>query len=187
MLTRERKTEIEQDVVDVLEAFGMWEYPVSVARVAKALDIELIPYSSLKPQTRELARSISEDAFTIRTNDLTRVQLVVDDRGAYYYRSRFSGAHELGHVLLDHPDDDWPNEEEANYFGGYLLAPHPLVLLLGDDTDAIAETFGISRACASFALDQARSRRRDGRPCQPHEKKLLDNVTWKGGGLLAKP
>lgn len=187
-MSRERKTEIEEILVEVLEDYGIVEYPMSIGKVAAALGVELIPHSSLPFDKLILALRASEDAFSLSTPDYSDVQIVFDDRGSYLNRARFSGGHEIGHIILQHPEDGGIYEDEANYFGGYLLAPHPLILSMGCDTKAakVAERFGISVPCASFAIDQARARQREGGPWRPHEQWLLDHAIWKGGGLLAR-
>ena len=188
MLTRERKTEIETILVEVLQDYGLAIYPMSISRVANALDIELIPHSSLTAHIRELAISASEDGFSLSSPDYTLAQIIFDDRGSYHYRARFSGGHELGHIVLEHQENGGGCEEEADYFGGYLLVPHPLVIAMGSSATVtnVDDLFGVSRPCASFAIDQARARQREGGLWRPHEQWLIDNVVWKGGGLLGR-
>lgn len=188
MLPRSRRTQIEVAIVEILEDYGVTEYPMSIGRLAAALGIDLVPHSSLDSQTRPLAVSASEDAFSLCSPDYTMARIVFDDRGSYHYRSRFSGGHEIGHIILEHLEGGGVNEEEADYFSGYLLIPHPLVIAMGSDATvaSIAERFGISRPCASVALDQAHARRNEGGLWRTHERWLIDNATWKGGGLLAR-
>lgn len=175
-------------LVEVLQDYELAIYPMSISRVANALDIELVPHSSLTAHIRELAIAASEDGFSLSSPDYTRTQIVFDDRGSYHYRARFSGGHELGHIVLEHPESGGDYEDEADYFGGYLLVPHPLVIALGSCATItnIADLFGVSRPCTSFAVDQARARQREGEPWRPHEQWLLDNAVWKGGGLLGR-
>lgn len=118
-----------------------------------------------------------------------RAQVVVDDTvGAHFYRSRFSGGHETGHIWLEHEEDAPGRESEADYFAGYLLAPHPLIISMGNQNSAeVSERFGISRDCATLAIRQANIRKREGGPWRPYEKWLLENAQWRGGGLLGKP
>ena len=180
--------EIEITLVEILQDYGLVDYPMSITKVAATLGIELIPHSSLTPHIRELAISASEDAFSYSSHDFMRTQIVFDDRGSYHNRARFSGGHELGHIILEHPNSGGIYEEEANYFGGYLLVPHPLVITMGNNVSItrVAETFGVSRPCAKFAIDQARVRYREGGPWRPHEQWLLNNAIWRGGGLLGR-
>lgn len=71
------------------------------------------------------------DAFGIHNADFTIAKIVVNDMtGSYYNRSRFPGAHEVGHIHLEHTEDTPNRETEADYYAGYLLAPHPLILTI---------------------------------------------------------
>ena len=175
-------------MVGILQDFGLASYPMSVGRVASALDIELIPHSMLSSHIRKLAISASEDAFSLISPGYTLAQIIFDDRGSYHNRARFSGGHELGHIVLEHPRSGGIYEEEADYFGGYLLVPHPLIIDMDTNVSVsrISEMFGVSHPCASFAIDQARARKREGAPWRPHEQWLLDNAAWRGGGLYGK-
>lgn len=184
-LTRERQIEIEIAAVELLQDFGLTNFPVSIKQLAEALGINLVPCSSLSEDEKKLAFAASKDAFHARTDDFMDVRIVFDDaNGSYYLRSRFSGGHEVGHVVLAHREDTPDREREADYFSGYLLAPHPLVLNCPVGY-SVSEVFGVSEKCAQFACDQARARKSEGGPWLPHEQWLLDNIVWKGGGLLA--
>lgn len=185
MLTREREIEIETIAVDTLRDFGLTRYPISIQEVAETLGIKLVPYSSLSAADGKLARAASDDAFHARTWDFSKASIVFDDTNkAYYYRSRFSGGHELGHILLEHREDTPNREREADYFSGYLLAPHPLVLKCGPNCN-LSATFKVSDACAACALDQARWRKDEGKARYPHEEWLVSNVTGREGGPVA--
>jgi hypothetical protein len=186
-LTREKQVEIEIIVKELVEDYGLVQYPQSIQRAASALGVELKAYSTLDEGHRELARKASDDAFNITTPDMTTAIVAFEDgAGAMYERLRFSGGHELGHIVLGHEEDYPDREPEADYFSGYFLAPHPLVLRMPRGA-SVAERFGISASCADFAIDQAHGRRLEGGPWLPHELWLLENAVWRGGGLLGRP
>lgn len=190
MVTRERQIEIEKAVVELLEVYNLGVYPVSLGTVMDTLMIDRIPYSSLSDDEKGLAILASQDkAFNVTSCDYMRAQVVFDDtRGSYFYRSRFSGGHETGHIWLEHEEDTPDRESEANYFSGYLLAPHPLIITMENSSVAeVSERFGISGDCAAFAIDQANVRKHEGDPWRLHEEWLLKNVRWKGGNLSGKP
>lgn len=185
-LNREREIEIEAAAIELLQDFGLNRFPVSIAEVARALGVELIPYTSLPGSERDLAFAASCDAFHVRTHDFMNVCIVFDDaQGTLFNRSRFSGGHEIGHIVLEHKEGMPDCEREADYFAGYLLAPHPLVLKCRSNF-SLSEVFGVSGECASFAYDQAQIRLREGGPLRSHEKWLLEKAVWRGGGLLGK-
>lgn len=184
MPSRTREIEIETAVVELLSDFGITEYPISIKRIVETLGIDLVPYSCLQPQELALARSASNDAFHVRTPNYSQACIVLDDTcSAYHNRTRFSGAHELGHIILEHREDTPNREREADYFAGYLLAPHPLILKCNPAFN-LTEVFKVSSDCALFAKDQALARKREGETWRPHEQWLINNATWKGGGLI---
>lgn len=186
-ISRVKQTEIEEAVIELLDTYGFMEYPVSIAVVAETLGIELVPYSMLDSQHLALAKLASDDAFGISTRDYAIVKMVVNDtEGSRVVRSRFSGAHEIGHIWLDHDENQSGKEAEADYFAGYLLAPHPLVMRCRNALE-VQERFGISAPCAEFAWDQAHDRVDEGPWWRPHELWLLNNIEWRGGGLIGRP
>lgn len=185
-LDRKREIEIEEAVVELLEDFGIAQFPMSVERAAKALGVQLVPYSSLPDDEKALAFAASDDAFHIRTHDFMDARIVFDDtHGARFNRSRFSGGHEIGHIVLGHREDTPDREREVDYFSGYLFAPPPLVLKCKPGFP-LDEVFGVSWECASFACNQAQARKGENAPWRPHERWLLENAVWKGGGLLGR-
>ena len=189
MVARVRQIEIEVAVVELLEEYGLGVYPASLSRVMDALKIDQVPYSSLDDNEKKLAILASQDkAFNVTSHDYMRAQVVFDDtRGSYFYRSRFSGGHEIGHIWLEHEENTPDREVEADYFSGYLLAPHPLIITMENlSVIEVSERFGISGKCAAFAIDQANARRREGGSWRPHEKWLLENIQWRGGGLSGR-
>ena len=184
MYARERQIEIEQVFVEFIEDFDITEYPISIQKVAEAADIGLVPYSKLDAKTLALARSLSRDAFNLSTFDYGMCKIAYNDNPIYRRRSRFSCAHEIGHILLEHGPNDYAREREADYLAGYMLIPHPL-LLEYNSRRGVAHRFDTSDDCASFAIDQAFSRRAEGAPWRQHERWLIDNITWRRGDCLA--
>ena len=179
MVSRARQIEIEVEVVEMLKDYGLASYPMSIGKVAEALGIALVPYSTLGEKERELALAASGDAFGIHNADFTVAKIAVNDTAGFNFnRSRFSGGHEVGHIHLEHTEDTPNREAEADYYAGILTMPQET---------SIADKFGISQMCADFASDQAEVRRREGDPWRPHEKWLIEHAKWKGGGLVGRP
>lgn len=185
-LSRKKQVEIEIVVKEFIEDYNLVQYPQSIQRAAEALDVELKAYSTLDEKHRALARAASDDAFNVTTPDMMTATIAFEDGvGSMFERARFSGGHELGHIVLGHTGDGPEEEPEADYFSGYFLAPHPLILSTPYGV-SVSERFGISGSCASFAIDQAYDRRLEGGLWLPHEQWLLDHAVWRGGGLVGR-
>lgn len=186
-LTRERQVEIEVVVKELVEDYDLVQYPQSIQHAAEALGVELKAYSALDEEHRALARKASDDAFNVTTPDMMTATIAFEDgAGSMFERTRFSGGHELGHIVLGHTGDSPDEEAEADYFSGYFLAPHPLVLKTPHGV-SVVDRFGISASCAGYAVDQARDRRLEGAPWLPHERWILEHAVWRGGGLVGRP
>jgi hypothetical protein len=77
-------------------------------------------------------------------------------------RLRFTLAHELGHIYLDHREDGEREEQEANRFAAALLMPRVLAALMLRQSggllspDELAAAFGTSRAVAELRLRSLR-------------------------------
>ena len=100
MVARARQIEIENAVAELLEEYDLGTYPISIRTILETLQIDLIPYSILDDGEKQLVEYASQDkAINITSHDYMRAQVVVDDAvGSYFYRSRFSGGHETGHI-----------------------------------------------------------------------------------------
>lgn len=73
-------------------------------------------------------------------------------------RIRFSLAHELGHIILDHGDYLDPlKESEANYFASNFLAPRMAIHYAKcKNQNDVAKIFHISQEAAQYAFDDYR-------------------------------
>lgn len=95
----------------------------------------------------------NKEALTIRRerDGVIHYELFYDAHGNYS-RRRFTLAHELGHIVLKHTQEQPYEEKEADYYAAQLLAPHPLVSLQDPDPEVIADQFWISSAAARIAV-----------------------------------
>lgn len=98
-----------------------------------------------------------------------RVIAVTNPVGSSDARRSSDLAHEMSHILLKHEvrkvqrvgafsffDCDPEQEEEANWLGGCLLLPRPLLLAAakqGMSAEQLAETYGVSVQMARFRLN----------------------------------
>lgn len=175
--------DINEDVFDFVNDWGFYEYPVSMQHVCKKIGLKLKPYSELDEGMRQLAMDASEDAFHPVSNYLQMNNIVVAyNDSKSNCRIRFNIAHELGHIVREHIDESPWNEKEADYFGGYLLAPIPLVLAHCPELGIsdIAEFFCLSFDCAKVVRDHCRNRIACGKPKLPYELGFIEMCSVKG-------
>lgn len=106
--------------------------------------------------TRELLFKVSEFGFSI-INDGKRVILYNED--APLGSIRFTIAHEIGHAVLGHLDEDDPGaEKEANCFARNLLCPAPVVCGLGlDDPMDFVRVFTVTERMANVTINWTNS------------------------------
>lgn len=100
------------------------------------------------------------DGFTLirRQADHTRYIVLWNAEITNHYRRRFTLAHEVGHIYLQHIDDGLLQEPEADMFAAQLLLPRILVEQVvweWGETLAVSElcqVFSVSRQAAEVAI-----------------------------------
>ena len=186
-----RCEEIQEEVAHLIEDFGISRYPFNIWELLNKLRIEAIPYSKLPLKYASHMRAIGLDAITIypANFDATRTVIFYDDAPSIpRQRIRFTLAHEVGHLILQHPDTgDEVYEAEAHNFARYLLAPDPLVIRDSQfDPEIIQFDFDISYRCAQVVCERSVKRMRWGstNPAD-YERAILGCCTLGGGGQVA--
>jgi Zn-dependent peptidase ImmA (M78 family) len=190
-LPANRYDEIRSAVADLIEDWGISTYPFSIWSLLRKMGIRVIAYSSLPSETRDNLCSKSEDAFTVYPPDFNpnRTVIFYNDEIRDRERIRFTLAHELGHLILMHPDIyDEVYEHEADIFANYFLVPAPLLLEYSEiDYAVVHGDFAVSYSCAASACDRA-AKRRDFGPSEhmEYEQRILQSCRlMEGGGRLA--
>lgn len=178
-LPSDRYEEIREEVSHFIEDFGISEYPFSMWVFFRRIGIRLIPYSILEADLRSQVEHAWPDAITLLPRDFNVVRTVIFYNDSQTReRVRFTLAHELGHIVLEHPfDESAIYEHEADFFANYLLAPAPLVIRDSRKSiDTIMADFGISRGCARSVYDRTCNRVQYGASqFLPYEQSILDN------------
>lgn len=166
------KTEAERHAAAIRERLGCSENDsVPLDGLAEDLGVRMVAADKLVPlaQLREL-QQLQADAFsaaTFRLSDGRRV--VVYNPLHLPGRTRSNQAHELAHISLGHTlrtvekvgelsfvTCDLEQEEEADWLGGCLLLPRPLLLRAayqGKTPAQIADEYGTSEPMARFRLN----------------------------------
>lgn len=184
MLSFWNREAIEVEVVNMLQDhFGHVAYPVDIDFLISKMGIELLPYSEdHRDWKRHISLNASSDAFTLCTPDFEYASIRFNTEAYSETRIKFSKAHELGHIYLEHLDvNDARAESEADYFAGYLLAPHPLIGHYSLES-SISKTFDIGSWCADIAQRQYFDRCKMGGPLKEHEERLLSIARIHVGG-----
>lgn len=107
----------------------------------------------------------NKDAYTVRQekDGVTLYEMIYDSH-VLPARRRFTLAHELGHIILKHSQEEWWEEKEADYYASQLLAPRPVFDLFSrydlnpSDPDLISKTFGLSKSASEMAVLPPRHR-----------------------------
>lgn len=132
--------------------------PVDLGKICKGMGIKLRKFSEFN-----ISNQITGDGVTIHYKGNT---VIIYNDSCSVCRSRFTIAHELGHIILGHMDkgqlhsinkaptfNDDPIETEANIFASRLLAPACVLWEMQlKTTEEIAVTCKISKQSAFFRL-----------------------------------
>lgn len=174
-------------VLNLLEFLNISDYPINPLSVVKKLEnsgfhetnIMLSTYSEYSKFSGKSLDYICEkvfnskdgaSAFDIKDN---KCLIIYNDAIKNSMRIRFTIAHELGHVLLNHHTESSKNEAfaeaEADLFAQNLLC-HPLILKRAKikDYEQVSKSFKISNHAAKVVLNST------GRIFNQYDHKILD-------------
>jgi hypothetical protein len=166
------KTEAERLAQSVRERQGLRpNQPVSLEQAAKEMGVRIVAADELVDRARlEELEELQSGAFSAATFRIPGGgYVIVYSPLSLVGRRRSDQAHELAHIILDHEvrtvervgtmqflTCDVEQEEEANWLGGCLLLPRPLLLKAakeGLSSSEIAELYEVSEPMARFRLN----------------------------------
>lgn len=148
-------------------------FPIDLFHIAELYDVSVVPYSELlsdpsvpPEETERLRRMLTYSCQDGFTRCIDHEYVIFYNDAVIEKRIRFTLAHELGHIVLEHFEDFLeetsliPTERalyqtlefEANSFARNLLAPfHFATSVLAEDPfeSAIGTTFHLSRAASA--------------------------------------
>lgn len=149
---RQEYNRIDQLAIDIYLDYGFRTFPLDVEDVCRKLGVRLIPYSTFAAADRELLRKRSIYGFfsplsarmppTIFYNDS------LDELGSSGC-IRLGICHEIKHYADEDTDENPTDDDLAEHFGRYLLAPIPH-LIVNDISSPIdiKDQFGVSATAA---------------------------------------
>ena len=166
------KTEAERIADRIRSTLGLTSSdPLDPETVARYLGATVVAADTLVSRGRlEELRAIQDDAFSAVTFKLpdARVVVVYNPLNGHG-RSRSDVAHELSHLILGHETRtieviagqslftcNPEQEEEANWLGGCLLLPRPLLVAAarnGASAFELAQQQGVSESMARYRLN----------------------------------
>ncbi len=154
------------------EEADVHSYPIDCFVIAAKLHYVVIPYSSLSEEDRLEAVLYDPDGYSRVEVDvftgMNQYVIYYNDNCKTPGRIRWTVFHEIGHIYLGHhdnPDDSLSavEEEEANFFAKYAIAPHPLIRRLNcQDPWDIQNTFDTSGQAAEYIYSMFLNRLRFG-------------------------
>lgn len=128
--------------------------PVSGFEIASKMEIILIAYSSLSEKKLKAALEASDDGFFMSSGKDGREFIFYNDIDRCYERQNWTILHEIGHIVLDHTGHSPHEEDEANFFAKYSIAPPVLIHKIGATSPVdVYNMFDISMEAAYYASD----------------------------------
>ena len=116
---------IKGEVIHLFVKYKVKCIPISGFEIASKMKITLIAYSGLSRKKLRAAMKVSEDGFHVF--DGGKEIIYYNDIDKCYERQNMTILHEIGHIVLDHEGHSEWEEDEANFFAKYAIAPPVLV------------------------------------------------------------
>lgn len=183
----DRYDEIRECVADFIEDYGISCYPFSMIDLLTRIGIKIVPYSCLPQEVHEGMIGYYPNGVTRRAKDFDIASSVIFYNDSQRKtRIRFTLAHELAQLILEHPNSDGEYETEADIFANYLLAPAPIVIRDSfNDIQAIMDDFNVGHDCARSIQDRTANRIRCRKPAYEYENRISNLCRVDRGGRVA--
>ena len=163
--------EMAKKVIDIYLDYNIKTFPINVNQVCQKMQIALIPYSFYQSPSRELLKKESMSSFYVKpTISNPATILYNDDIGEVgsLGNIRRNIMHEVKHYVCEDTQDN-PDDDLADYFGKYFLAPIPYLIVKGiDNCNDIMSIFGVDDEMSSFIYKNIRNRKKK------HGSKIFD-------------
>ncbi len=139
---------VNEKILELFTHLNIKSFPLDCEYIVKALGYHLYKYSELSEEKRLSCFMVSDESLKLHNNIYYNDNLAKS-------RIRFSIAHEIGHIILDHGDYLNPNKEiEANYFASNLLAPRMAIHYAKcKNQNDVVKIFYLSQEAAQYAFN----------------------------------
>ena len=147
-----RYEEIKSIVADIYYEYGITNFPVDPLQLAKKMQIAVNEYNEFSLEEQNKMRVASEDGFSymLTVEPRFHINYNFDTLGE---RARFTLAHEIGHIVLEHKEPSLEAEAEADAFAHLLLVPEAaLIYLKIQEIYQVRSIFCVSKKCAETCL-----------------------------------
>lgn len=148
-------TFILQKIIEVYEKYEVYSFPIDCARVIEDTGYQVVSYRFLdmkNPGIYDMCMSCSDDAYREPIN-----KIVAFNQDMPAGRINFSLAHELGHIVLEHPCSNDYYEQESNFFASNFLAPRMAIHYSRcKNANDVAKKFNLSDEAAQYAFEDYR-------------------------------
>lgn len=167
--------------------------PIDVVGLAKRMGFKIIYLSKMlmldgnanNKKLEEYQKIISGpsiDGCSFYDKEKEQFIIYINDVDYHKTRNRFTIAHEIGHIVLNHFEsgDAKENEIEANYFAGYLLLPDCIGIIpsvyekLANDFRLVIILFGLSIDTANICFNHIENRM-NAHPVENNYEKVICN------------
>lgn len=163
-------------IIDVYDNSRVFSFPLDCQKLITDQGYRVYTYQQLawkSSELREMCNTYSEDSFRDGYSKIVAYNDALPER-----RIRFSLAHELGHIVLQHQKPTHAAEQEANFFASNLLAPRMAIHYAECKNESdVAKVFKISQEAARYAFDDYR-RWHHGIVCRQNRMTSLDRAMY---------
>lgn len=155
---------IKTEIAKLFEDYNVNEIPIDVFEIASKMNIKITKFSQLSYEKRIILNTIFHHPDSFVTFDKLKQQFIIylNDK-TILSRQKFSIAHEIIHIILEHDCQTFLNEKEANFGASYLLVPTSLALIapqlfLDNENILIDEIFEVSKELSINITKQINNR-----------------------------
>ena len=144
--------QILEATIKVFAECGVKSFPIDCIALLKYYGYRIFTYDELLNRNEELyemCMCCSEDAFRDGNS-----RIIAYNANNPKGRVRFSLMHELGHHVMQHTGESERNEQEANAFASYILAPRMSIHYSKCRSfEDVSYIFDVSSEAAAYAFD----------------------------------